>query len=288
VFVLDRALEPVPVGVAGELFIAGVGLARGYLSRPGLTGERFLPCPFPLRPGERCYRTGDLVRWRPDGNLEFLGRLDEQVKIRGFRVEPGEVEAALAAHPAVAACAVVAGEHERGERQLLAYLVARGPTPTSSELRTFLRHRLPDYMLPSHYQTLPTLPLTANGKLDRAALPAPSRDRPTLTHPYTPPRTATETTIAQIWATVLARDQIGIHDNFFELGGHSLLATQVLVRLRQAFATELPLRALFEAPTIAELADTITAALREHVAALADDDVHALLAAAQPGSDRHD
>jgi hypothetical protein len=219
-----------------------------------LTAERFVPDPFSGVAGARLYRTGDVVRWRADGNLEFIGRRDAQVKVRGFRIECGEVEAALLSHPAVTEAVVVAGRDHGGEARLVAYLVAPS-NPTVSELRRFLRSCLPDYMIPGVFMTLASLPLTANGKLDRAALPAPDPDRPHQATSYAPPRTATETHMADVFCEVLGLDQVGIHDNFFDLGGHSLLATQILSRLQPPGI--LTLRTFFETPTIAELAPTL-------------------------------
>jgi acyl carrier protein len=252
-YVLDARLAPVPVGVAGELCIGGVGLARGYLGRPGLTAERFVPNPFAATPGERLYRTGDLARYLPDGNLEFLGRIDHQVKVRGYRIELGEIEATLTAHPAVREAVVVAREEGAGEKRLVAYVVGEA---SGAELRAFVRSKLPEYMVPSAFVALAALPLTANGKIDRRALPAPE-GRPEQERAYVAPRTPVEEVLAGIWAEVLRLDRVGVQDNFFDLGGHSLLATQVVSRLREAFSVELPLRALFETPTIMDLAEAI-------------------------------
>ncbi len=266
IYILDQYLQPVPIGVPGELYIAGVGLARGYLHRPELTAERFIAHPFSAVPGARLYRTGDLARYLPDGNLangnlEFLGRLDHQVKIRGFRIECGEVEAALLAHPAVAQAVVVAREEAPGERRLVAYLVATGEAPTASELRAHLRRSLPEFMVPQAFVPLAALPLTANGKVDRQALPAPGRARPELEADFVAPRTPAEELLAGIWATVLGVERVGVYDHFFELGGHSLLATQVVSRVRDAFGVELALRTLFATPTVVGLAEELKAAL---------------------------
>ena len=249
VYILDGHANPVPVGVSGELYIGGAGLARGYLNRPELTAERFVADPFSDEPGSRLYRTGDLARYLADGNIEFLGRLDHQVKVRGFRVEPGEIEAALAAHPGVRECVVVAREDVPGAQRLIAYLVPAEDEPSVAALRVHLGQSLPDYMVPSAFVVLDALPLTPNGKLDRAALPAPEGDRAGLEGASVAPRDATEEILCGIWCALLAVDRVGIHDDFFELGGHSLLATQVISRLRAAFEVELPLRALFETPT---------------------------------------
>jgi amino acid adenylation domain-containing protein len=255
VYVLDHSLEPLPVGVPGELCIGGLGVARGYFGRPGLTAERFVPDPFSTVPGSRLYRTGDRVRWRADGTLLFLGRVDRQVKIRGHRIEPGEIEAALAAHPAVHACAVVVLEDAPGEGRLVGYVVPVEPVaPSTRELRSFLKQRLPEYMVPATFLALAALPLTANGKLDRRSLPRPGTARPELAEQYVAPRTRTEQVMADLWAGVLRVDRIGMEDNFFELGGHSLLATQVVARTRATLGVALPLRAVFEDPTVAGLA----------------------------------
>ncbi|MFH0341841.1 MAG: amino acid adenylation domain-containing protein, partial [Chromatiales bacterium] len=252
IYILDPHLNPVPIGVPGELCIGGAGLARGYLNRPELTAEKFIANPFSDEPGARLYKTGDLARYLLDGNIEFLGRLDTQVKVRGFRIELGEIETVLNQHPGVKACAVLAREDAPGDKRLVAYVVGH-KAPAQGELRDFLREKLPEYMLPSVFIVLDKLPVTPNGKLDRKALPAPDDSRPELEAAYVAPRTPTEETLAAIWAEVLKLEKIGIHDNFFDLGGHSLLATQVISRLRAAFAIDLPLRALFEGPTIRDL-----------------------------------
>ncbi|MFP2934471.1 amino acid adenylation domain-containing protein, partial [Pyxidicoccus sp. 3LG] len=260
-YVLDAHLRPVPVGVAGELFIGGVGLARGYLGRPELTAERFIPDAFGTEPGARLYRTGDRVRWLADGTLDYLGRTDFQVKLRGFRIEPGEVEAILAQHPAVRQALVLVREDAPGDKRLVAYVTGHGSTPDTATLRDFLKQRLPDYMVPGAYVALDTFPLTPNGKVDRRALPAPEVASSAAT--YEAPATATEEQLAALWAEVLRVEKVGRHDDFFALGGHSLLATQVVARVRKAFEVELPLRALFEAPTVAALAPRIESAGRE-------------------------
>jgi amino acid adenylation domain-containing protein len=254
IYLLDPALEPVPTGVPGEAYVGGGGVVRGYLDRPGLTAERFLPDPFATEPGTRMYRTGDRLRWKADGKLEFIGRVDEQVKIRGFRIEPGEVESAVAAHPGVREARVIVREDTPGEKRLVAYLVGGVEV---EEVRAYLRQNLPEYMVPGGFVVLESLPLTRNGKLDVRALPAPEygagEDR------YVAPRTATEDVLAGIWAEVLGLERVGVEEGFFDLGGHSLLATRVVARARQAFGMEVPLRALFEAPTVAALAARIEA-----------------------------
>jgi amino acid adenylation domain-containing protein len=261
--VLDAGLRPVPLGVVGELSIGGVPLARGYLDQPGLTAERFVPDPLGVaagEPGARLYRTGDRARYRADGEIDFLGRFDHQVKVRGFRVEPEEIEAVLGGHPAVRQAVVLAREDRPGDRRLVAYAVPREPAAvTPAALRAYLRERLPDYMVPSHLILLAELPLTPNRKVDRRALPAPEKGAER--EPAASPRTPVEEVLAAIWSEVLGgNDRIGLHDDFFALGGHSLLATRVVSRVRDAFRVELPLRALFEEPTVAGLARRVEAA----------------------------
>jgi amino acid adenylation domain-containing protein len=259
VYILDQQLQPVPVGVPGELHIGGAGLARGYLNRPELTQEKFIPNPFKETQGSRLYKTGDLARYLPDGNIEYLGRIDNQVKIRGFRIELGEVEAVLTQHPVVRETVVIARENSAGDKQLVAYLVPhQEPAPTNSDLRHFLKAQLPDYMMPSAFVVLEALPLTPNGKVDRRALPQPEL-RPELEPTFVAPQTPTEELVASIWEKVLRVSQVGINDNFFELGGHSLLATQLLLQVNDACRVELPLSKLFEAPTVASLSNYIEA-----------------------------
>ncbi|MBV8733291.1 MAG: amino acid adenylation domain-containing protein [Solirubrobacterales bacterium] len=249
-FVLDQHQQPVPAGRSGELHIGGEGLARGYLNRPELTARQFITAPYP--PFERLYRTGDLVRRLPDGNLEYIGRLDDQIKLRGFRIEPGEIDAALLTHPRVRAAATVLREDRPGDPRLISYAVV-SPGGSPAEIREHLRERLPDYMLPAQLVTLPRLPTTTSGKIDKSALPAP----PTTRTEHVPPRTDTERTLGGIWQSLLQRDAVGIFDNFFDLGGHSLLAVQLLSRIRVAFAVELSLRELFDAAMLADLAAAV-------------------------------
>jgi amino acid adenylation domain-containing protein/non-ribosomal peptide synthase protein (TIGR01720 family) len=252
-YVLDEALRPVPSGVAGELYVAGTGLARGYLRRPGLTAQRFVADPFGT-PGARMYRTGDLVRWNGGGDLEFVGRADDQVKIRGFRIELGEIEAALGRHPDVASAVVTAREDRPGEKRLVAYVVFAGRPAPAGELRAFLAESLPFYMLPAAFVPLDALPLSPNGKLDRRGLPAPA-DR--ADGPYAAPRTAVEQALTRIWAEVLGIARVGVDDDFFELGGDSIQGVRVLTRVQTTFGVALSARAVFDAPTVARLATVV-------------------------------
>jgi amino acid adenylation domain-containing protein len=257
-YVLDRHLQPVPIGVPGELHVGGASLARGYLNRPELTSEKFIPNPFSVESGAYLYKTGDLARYLPDRNIEFLGRIDHQVKIRGFRIELREIEAVLAQHPAVQQAVLLARDDVPGDTRLVAYVVPnQEPAPMTSELRRFLQARLPEYMVPATFVPLEALPMTPNGKVDLRALPAPGPERPALDEAFVSPQTFIEERLARIWAEVLGIDQVGIHDDFFAVGGHSLLATQVLSRVRDRFQVELPLHALFEARTIAGLANAL-------------------------------
>jgi amino acid adenylation domain-containing protein len=269
VYILDAQKQPVPIGIPGELYIGGAGLARGYLNRPELTAERFILNPFSDEPSSRLYKTGDLARYLSDGNIEFLGRIDQQVKIRGFRIELGEIEAAIGQHPAVREAIALVREDNPGDKRLVAYIVAnselRGghgdtdPTPSEfiNHLRVFLKQKLPQYMIPSAFVLLEAMPLTPNGKIDRRSLRAPDTNTPEFESNFTEPRTPDEQLIAEIWAEVLGLERVGIHDNFFELGGHSLLATQAISRLREAFQVEVPLRSLFESPTVATVTESL-------------------------------
>ncbi len=256
VYILDRYLNPVPIGVPGELYIGGDGLARGYLNNTDLTAENFIPSPFSIEPGARLYKTGDRARYLLNGNIELFGRIDDQVKIRGFRIEPGEIESVLTRYPTVREAVVVARQDSPGEKRLVGYVVTNGAVEVSA-LRGFLKEKLPDCMIPSAFVFLHSLPLTPSGKIDRKALPAPNPSRPELESVFVAPHTHTEEVVARLWAEILKLEEVGIDDNFFELGGHSLLATQVISRLREAFGIELPLRSLFESPTVADLAERI-------------------------------
>jgi amino acid adenylation domain-containing protein len=257
VYVLDKENEPAPVGVAGEMYVGGAGVSRGYLSRPELTAERFIPDPYGEGSGERLYKTGDVARRTRDGDLEYLGRKDQQVKIRGFRIELGEVESALYEHRGVKEAVAVARE-VGGEKQLVAYVVCEGEEPSASELRKMLKEKLPEHMVPGAIVMLERMPLTENGKLDRRALPDPCLDRDDLEQEYQAPRTEVEYTLASIFSEILGVAKIGVNDNFFELGGHSLLAIQALTRIVENFKVEIPLKRLFEAPTVGGLADAVS------------------------------
>jgi acyl carrier protein len=255
IYILDSLLRPVPIGVPGELCIGGAGIAKGYLNQPQQTAERFIKNPFSQDANARIYRTGDLARFLPDGNIEFLGRIDQQVKIRGFRVEPAEIENVLKQHPAVQQAVVVPVADKSGDKRLVAYVVTRKPAPSNDDVRTFLATKLPDYMVPSALVQIDAVPLTKNGKVDTAALPSP--ESVAIAKSHVAPRNDAEKQLMEIWREVLRIDNFGVEDNFFELGGHSLLATQVISRVRSAFHVQLPLRSLFDAPTVAGLAAEI-------------------------------
>jgi amino acid adenylation domain-containing protein len=295
-YLLDQQLQPVPLGVPGELHVGGQGLSRGYLNRPELTAERFIPNPFSQAPGARLYKTGDLARYLSNGELVYLGRSDHQVKIRGYRIELGEIEVVLSQHPGVRDVVVAARQEGSGELHLVAYVVLEQETaPATNELRSFLKEKLPEYMVPASFVVLETLPLTPSGKLDRAALPAPEPARPNLESPFVAPRTPVDEELAEIWRGLLGIERIGIRDNFFELGGHSLLLTQLGSRIQQAFQVQVPLRILFDAPTITDLSAAIAAAqvaqedacevahMLEELKQLSPDEVRALLEAEMGG-----
>jgi amino acid adenylation domain-containing protein len=278
VYVLDEKLQPLPVGTPGELYIGGRGVARGYLNRAELTAERFIRDPFTSIPGARLYRTGDLVRLRADGELEFVGRMDEQVKIRGFRIELGEVEAVLGEHPEVGQAVVVAREDTPGEKRLVAYVVpTAGSQPATAELRDFVRARLPDYMVPVAWVRLAALPLTTNGKVNRSVLPAPDADDTQRNQPVAAAQTPVEERVALIVAGLLHLGRVGRDENFFLLGGHSLLGAQLLARVQEAFAIELPLRTLFDAPTVSGLSAEIARVAVARLEALSDEEAERLL-----------
>jgi hypothetical protein len=295
--ILDPYGDPAPVGVVGELHIGGVGVVDGYLARPALTAERFVPDPFRAA-GARLYRTGDLGRYLPDGTIEFLGRRDSQVKVRGFRIELGEIESVLLAAPGIREAVVAARQEEgrsRSDRRLVAYVVpekgAALDPETAAALRAWLAARLPEHMIPSAVVPLERLPLTPNGKVDRNALPAPDAARAEAGQDYVAPRDSLEAQLAEMWKTLLGVERVGVLDNFFELGGHSLLATRALAAVRETFDVEIELRLLFEKPTVADLALAITGArlqqsdagdvarLLENLEGLSDAEIEALLAA---------
>jgi amino acid adenylation domain-containing protein len=258
VYVLDHHLQPVPIGAAGELYVGGAGLTRGYFNRPELTAERFIPHPFIHEPGARLYKTGDIVRYRPEGNIEYVGRYDQQVKLRGVLIELEEIEAVLRQQPAVREAVVIIREDVPGDPRLVAYVVpAQEPGPTIRELRRFLGKKLPATMVPAAFVVLGDLPQTPSGKVDRAALPPPSLLRPALEDLYVAPCTAIEQQLATIWCELLGLERVGIHDNFFELGGHSLLAMRLLFRVHDSTHVEMPLSSFFETPTVAGVAAII-------------------------------
>ncbi|MBV9109503.1 MAG: AMP-binding protein, partial [Gemmatimonadetes bacterium] len=275
-YVLDAAMQPLPPGVPGELYIGGVGVARGYLGRPSLTAEKFVPDPFAPTPGARLYRTGDRARFLADGNLEFLGRIDFQVKIRGYRIETGEIEAVLAAHPGVRDAVVMAREDAPGDRRLVAYVVARDGEVTREDLRQAARARLPEYMVPAAFVFLDALPVGSTGKLDRKLLPAPEAEA-RAGDGYAAPETAAERALVALWESVLGVSPIGVDDDFFMLGGHSMLAVRLMTRIRRELGAQLPLAALFTYPTIRRLAPNLGEA---------DDRAWSPLVAIQPSGHR--
>jgi len=290
VYLLDEDQQPVPVGVAGEMYVGGAGVARGYLDRAGLTAERMVPDGFSKSGGERLYRSGDLARYKADGDIEYLGRIDKHVKVRGFRIELGEIESALLQYSGVREAVVVAREDAPGEKRIVSYLVSEPDGELSvSKLSDHLKAKLPEYMIPAAFIRVEALPLTANGKLDSRALPPPDRITAEMSKDYVAPRNAIEKVLAGNWGEVLGIERIGIDDDFFELGGHSLLATQLVSRLRDAFEIELSIRSLFEAPTVARFAATVienhpdramieeTAELLLNVSMLSDEEVEIML-----------
>ena len=256
IYILDANLQPVPLEVPGELHIGGAGLARGYLDYPEATAEKFIPHPFSPQPGQRLYKTGDLAKYRPDGQIEFLGRADDQVKIRGYRIELGEIEALLNQQPGVSEAVVLAREDAPGGKRLVAYLVLQRPDGAlASRIRDQLKDKLPDYMVPSAFVVMDSFPLTPNGKVDRRGLPAPGGEKSDARGAsYVAPRSPIEEVVAGVWAEVLQVEKVGAFDNFFDLGGHSLLATQVISRLHDASGVELTLRNCLEAATVEALA----------------------------------
>lgn len=282
IYLLDAQCRQVPSGEVGEIFIGGKGVARGYLNRNELTKEKFVPNPFKAAHQERLYRTGDLARYRADGEIEFVGRADEQIKVRGFRIEPNEVVKALNQHPAVMQSAVVAREHEDGDKSLAAYLVTKSPAKLSaSEIREFLSSRLPEYMVPSVFVRLETLPLNSNGKVDRSSLPDPDASNRIANAEEVGPHNAIEERILSILIKLLQTQGIGVDDNFFLVGGHSLLAAQLIAAIRDTFGVELPLRAVFSSPTASGLSQLVGEALLAEVQAMEPEEVSRALADGQ-------
>jgi amino acid adenylation domain-containing protein len=277
VYLLDERMQPVPVGVAGELYIGYDGLARGYVNRPELSAEKFIPNPFGDEPGARLYRTGDRARYLPDGRIDYLGRLDNQVKVRGYRIEPGEIEAVFGRHPSVQDIIVIAGEDTPGEKRLVAYVIARsGQTLETGNLRNFGKEKLPQYMIPSAFVVLESLPLTSNGKVDRRALPAPDKGDAVTDAAYRPPQTEVERIITAIWQQVLQVGQVGLNDNFFDLGGHSLLMIQVQGKLRAALQRKISITDLFKYPNVGALASYLNGDQAQASLALADQQLEKL------------
>lgn len=286
IHVLDASGNQVPAGASGELYIGGAGVARGYRNRPDLTAERFVPDPFSGEPGDRLFRTGDLARYLPDGQLAFLGRIDDQVKVRGFRVEPNEVAAALNEHPAILQCVVAAREISPGDQHLIAYAVFKpGLRPALTELREFLGARLPEFMVPATIVVLECLPLTPNGKVDRHALPPPDRANTLQDDEFVAPRTEVERTVAGLLTPLLGIEQVDVEANFFTLGGHSLLATQLIARVRQTFEVELALRRVFEAPTVAGISAEIEQLLLAKLDSMSEEQARGLLSSASSPND---
>ncbi|HEY2361430.1 MAG TPA: amino acid adenylation domain-containing protein [Candidatus Angelobacter sp.] len=279
-YVLDDNMQPTPLGVIGDLYIGGMGLARGYVNRPDLTAEKFVPDPFARKETGRLYVTGDLARWKADGNLEFAGRKDYQVKLRGHRIEPGEIEAALLDDDDVEQAVIVAREDGQGDKKLVAYIVTAAEKKVSTtKLHEVLKSRLPEYMVPSHFVILDKLPQTTNGKIDRKALPAPDPTHLMAGQPYVAPQKPVEKAIAQIWASVLHLERVGIYENFFQLGGHSLLGTQVISRVRKAYHVDLPLRSIFAMPTVAQFSEAVEDAVIEKLETLSEEEAEELLGA---------
>ena len=279
VHILDENMQPVPVHAAGEIYIGGAGVARGYLNRPALTAERFGSDPFSSDPSARLYRTGDLARYLANGEISYLGRIDEQIKILGHRIEPNEIVAVLDRHPAVKTSRVIAHGDTCSEQRLVAYVVLRPESqPAAAELRSFLETELPQYMVPAVFVRLESFPLTQNGKVDRAALPAPDAENTLRDEEFTAPRNPVEERVAGMLSSLLGLEQVSVHDNFFMLGGHSLLGTQLISQIRGAFGVELALRALFESPTIEQLSQEIERLVVAQVEALSEEEVARLLA----------
>ena len=257
-YVLDPAQQLLPTGIAGELYIGGAGLARGYHNQPAQTAERFIPHPYSQEPGRRLYRTGDLARYRADGNIEFLGRVDEQVKIRGFRIEVGEVEAVLAQHTGVRESVVVAREDDSGKTRLVAYVVSNNGDLQTGDLRNYMQQRLAEYMIPSSFVVLENLPRTPNGKIDRRALPADDGPRTDVQEVYIEPRSGMERTLASIWQELLKVEKVGVNDNFFGLGGHSLLLVNAHSKIIEVLKVKVSMVDMFKYPTVSALAEYLS------------------------------
>ena len=285
VHILNEGMRQAPIGESGEIYIGGAGLARGYRNQPDLTAERFVPDPFSSEPGARLFRTGDLGRYLPDGQVAFLGRIDEQIKIRGFRIEPAEIVKVLDEHPAVQASTVVAREVEPGDKRLVAYFVpAAKAQPTHTELRNFIAARVPEYMVPATFVKLEALPLNPSGKVDRTGLPAPNAENTLRDSSFVAPRTPIEERLAAMLALLLDLDRVGVEDNFFLLGGHSLLGTQLIARVRDAFGVELSLRTLFDAPTVSKLSAQIEALLLAKLEAMSEEEAQLLANGTEPAT----
>ena len=285
VYVLDPNMQQVPVGQVGEIYLGGSSLARGYRNRPDLTAERFVPSPFSTEPHARLYRTGDLARFLPNGDIAFLGRVDEQVKIRGYRIEPAEIVKVLDEHHAIQACTVVAREVEPGDKHLVAYFVAEANgNVTHTELRNFVASHLPEYMIPSIFVELDALPLNSSGKVDKAMLPAPDVANTLRDSTFVRPRTAIEERVASMLASLLDVGEVSVEDNFFLLGGHSLLGTQLIARIRDAFGVELTLKSLFDAPTAAKLSSEVEELLMAKLEAMTDEEALRLLGGTAPAA----
>jgi len=278
VYILDEKLQQVPTGAAGELYIGGAGVARGYRHRPDLTLEKFIQDPFSDAPQARLYKTGDVGRYLSNGEIVYVGRMDDQIKIRGYRIEPNEIVAVLDRHPSIAASVLVAREDGNSEKRLVAYVVLNSESePSADELRKFLGNELPAYMVPAVFVSLDALPLTEHGKVDRHALPAPDSRNTLRDQPFTAPRTPIEQRLAAVLCTLLHLDHVSIHDNFFFLGGHSLLGTQLIAQIRSAFGVEVTLRKLFDTPTIADLSSEIERLILAKIEAMNEDEVQRLL-----------
>lgn len=279
IYIVDESLNPVARGEVGELCIGGAGVGRGYVNSPELTAQKFVPDPFADKPGARLYRTGDLARWLPDGQVEFIGRMDNLIKIRGYRVEPNEIIAVLNMHPAIQASAVIEGKDGGENQRLVAYIVLNHAQacPTATQLRDLLRGRLPDYMIPAVFVVLPHLPQTSNGKVDRNALPSPSADITVPDENYVSPRTVLEEKLSLLVTHLLGASQVGVNDNFFLIGGHSLFGTQLIARIRDNFGVELPLRSIFESSTIALLAMEIERLMISKISEMSADEIQRAL-----------